>query len=120
MILPLPHPQHHTRLRHAHALLLCVLEHGEALPELCAAVPHEGRELFDGLDVVCVDVESGLGDDGDEGEVPGEVACEGFDEDLGCSEVDRMLGGVRYKKMEDVLLLDLDDGLSEVVCSAVC
>ena len=97
-----------------------MLEHGEALPELGAAVANEGRELFDGLDVVCVDVESGLGDDGDEGEVSGEVACEGFDEDLGCSEMYCVLGGVRGKEMEDVLLLDLDDSFSEVVRSAVC
>lgn len=60
-------------------------EDGQGLPEGGTSVTDEGGQRFDCFDVMCVDVKAGLGDEGDVGEVAGEVASEGFNEDVGCS-----------------------------------
>ena len=80
----------------------------DGLLEGRAAVADERRQLGGGLDVVCVDVEAGAGDDGDLLEIAQVVACESFDESRRGFLLDLhdCLGAVAGATVDQVIAVD--------------
>lgn len=81
--------------------VLDVLQHLETLPEGGPPVADIRRQALDGLDVVCVDIKTALGDNLDHVEVASEVARQGLDQQRG------------------LLVLNLADRLGEMPRAAV-
>lgn len=59
-----------------------MLENTETLSECCAAVTNKWCEGLDRLDIVCINIESGLGDNGYMWKGSREVTCQSLYEDL--------------------------------------
>ena len=96
-----------------------MLEDAETLPEGCAPISDERGKRLNGLDIVGVDIEAGLRNDGNMFEISSEVTRQCLDQDLGGSLYPR-----KYEKRADMLslhllLLDLHNGFGEMVSSAV-
>lgn len=54
------------------------------MSEGCPAISHVGSERFDSFDIVCINIQARLGDDGDVFQLAGKITGQGFNENIGC------------------------------------
>ncbi len=75
-------PKHNAGLGYLHTFFLSMLKNSQALSKCCSSIPNIWGHLFDGFNVVSIDVQPRLGNKWNMFQGAGEISGQSFDQNM--------------------------------------